>query len=200
MTAKGNLLESVTAVAATPSIVIDRPLDAGSYTVGQQVPARYACTSEGGVQSCTGTASNGAPIDTAAVGHKSFTVTAQPLAGSPASKTVGYDVVYGFSGFPSGLIRTNSGATVVVTFKLGGNFGLNVLAGQPRSGAIACTGGTVVGGDPASSPGNSGLKYDAATQSYQWNWKTEKSWTGCRQLVVTTNDGVAHRLNVQFTK
>jgi hypothetical protein len=29
-------------------------------------------------------------------------------------------------------------------------------------------------------------------------WKTERSWSGCRQLVLVLNDGVVHRTIVKF--
>jgi hypothetical protein len=29
-------------------------------------------------------------------------------------------------------------------------------------------------------------------------WKTEKSWTGCRQLVVRLNDGMEYKANFKF--
>ncbi len=30
----------------------------------------------------------------------------------------------------------------------------------------------------------SGLKYDPATDEYTYVWKTDKKWTGCRQLTL----------------
>ena len=36
----------------------------------------------------------------------------------------------------------------------------------------------------------SGLSYDAASDTYTYVWKTDKSWEGtCRQLIVKLNDG-----------
>jgi hypothetical protein len=31
-------------------------------------------------------------------------------------------------------------------------------------------------------------------------WKTDKAWTGCRQLVVKLNDGKDYRANFKFVK
>ena len=204
MTAKGDLLESVTPTSSLPTITIDSPLDGGTYTVGQTVRPAFSCSSPNGIASC---ASNPGTVSTATIGTKSFAVTATPLAGTGRTKSASYSVVYDFGGFQSpittqtGLNTANSGSTVPLKFSLHGNFGPNVLAaGSPRSGAIPCTGGTVATGDPISSPGNSGLQYDASTQTYQLNWKTDKSWTGCRQLVLVTTDGSTHRLNFKFSK
>jgi hypothetical protein len=41
----------------------------------------------------------------------------------------------------------------------------------------------------ASTAGSSGLQYDAASDTYTWVWKTDKSWAGtCRTLTVALND------------
>jgi hypothetical protein len=203
MTGKGSLIDSVTPSASQPSIVISRPLDGGTYTVGQSVPSSYACSGAGGVASCSGPVANGAGADTSSIGQKQFTVTATPLAGATASKTAKYSVAYNFGGFqapiaPSGLTPATPGSAVPVKFSLQGSFGTAILAsGYPRSGSVPCTGGTVVG-DPTSTSGKSGLQYDASTDTYTYVWKTEKSWMGCRQLVVVLNDGVVHRANFKF--
>jgi hypothetical protein len=49
--------------------------------------------------------------------------------------------------------------------------------------------------------GGSSLSYDAATETYNYVWKTEKSWAGtCRQLTVKLVDGTSHYANFQFTR
>ena len=128
-------------------------------------------------------------------------MSATSLTGATKTKVVSYTVVYDFGSFSSAKTKATPGSTIPITFTLHGNFGTNVFAaGYPRSGSIPCTGGTVVSGDPASAPGASGVQYIASTNSYQWNWKTDKSFTGCRQLVLVTADGVAHRATFDFSK
>ncbi|HKC63764.1 MAG TPA: PxKF domain-containing protein, partial [Pyrinomonadaceae bacterium] len=46
--------------------------------------------------------------------------------------------------------------------------------------------------------GGSSLSYDASSDQYVYTWKTDSSWTGCRQLVVTLNDGTQHVANFKF--
>src|SRR5204862_253245 len=162
-TGKGTLIDSVTPSGAQPGIVISRPLDATTYTLGQSVSSSYSCSGAGGVASCAGPVANGAGADTRSIGTKHFTVTSTPLAGATATKTATYSVVYNFGGFqsPAPLQVAQPGSAVPVKFGLHGNFGPGILAsGYPRSGTIACTGGTVVG-DPTSTSGKSGLQYDA---------------------------------------
>ncbi len=87
---------SYTVVDATPpSIAISSPVGGAVYGVGEQVRADYSCADEpngSGLDSCVGSVANGAAVDTASVGEKSFTVQTSDRAGNTASKTVSYTV------------------------------------------------------------------------------------------------------------
>jgi len=50
------------------------------------------------------------------------------------------------------------------------------------------------------SAGSSGLSYDSLADQYVYVWKTDKSWSGCRQLTVKLSDGVTHTATFKFTK
>jgi len=53
----------------------------------------------------------------------------------------------------------------------------------------------------AQPPGRSGhgLSYDAATDTYTYVWKTQKSWSGrCGTAVVAFTDGTTHTFDVRF--
>jgi WD40 repeat protein len=78
-----------------PEIVIDSPLEGGVFSQGQTVLARYACSDGGGVATCEGTVANGAAINTATLGPKTFTVQAidRAVPGNSAELTVTYTVV-----------------------------------------------------------------------------------------------------------
>ncbi len=79
--------------ATPPRATIDRPGNGASYSQGQTVTASYSCSdATSGVTACTGTVANGAAIDTATSGTKSFTVTARDKAGNQATATTGYSV------------------------------------------------------------------------------------------------------------
>lgn len=77
-----------------PTILISSPT-ATNYFINQVVLANYSCAdTESGIVSCVGTSANGAPIDTATTGTKTFTVNAADAAGNMATSTVTYSVQY----------------------------------------------------------------------------------------------------------
>jgi hypothetical protein len=47
--------------------------------------------------------------------------------------------------------------------------------------------------------GRSSLSFDPATGQYSYIWKTDKGWAGtCRQLILTLDDGSAHKAYFKF--
>ena len=93
----GSKSATYTVVDATaPDITVSTPASGAVYGLGEQVTADYACADEAGgsgLATCTGTAADGAAVDTSSVGEKSFTVEATDNAGNAASKKVSYTVV-----------------------------------------------------------------------------------------------------------
>jgi len=76
-----------------PVITITVPADGGVYDLGRVVLADWSATdAESGIASAAGTTVNGAAINTAMVGAKTYTVTAINNAGLTATKTVNYTV------------------------------------------------------------------------------------------------------------
>ena len=98
------------------------------------------------------------------------------------------------------LNSAKAGSNIPVKFSLGGNKGLSIFAaGYPKSQAVPCNSTAPVDGiESTDSPGNSTLTYDSASQTYHYNWKTEKSFTGCRQLVLKFVDGSYARADFKF--
>jgi hypothetical protein len=127
---------------------------------------------------------------------------ASDQAGNVAAATASYAVHYVFTGFGSPianhpLVNTiRAGQTVPVKFSLGGDHGLAVLlGGMATSTATNCGTGAAVDlvEVTVSNPGGSQFAYDPLTATYQFNWKTEKSWSGsCRRLLVRLDDGTLH--------
>jgi hypothetical protein len=78
----------------------------------------------------------------------------------------------------SGPVTAKAGSVIPVKFSLGGDRGPNPLrVGYPASGAFTC--GTALPPDasePADSVGKGGLRYDSSTDTYSFQWKTDKSW------------------------
>jgi hypothetical protein len=76
-----------------PTVSLVTPPDGIYYSTGAQVNANYSCTDDlSGGASCTGTVSNGSPIDTASVGSKLFSVIAVDRAGNSANASSNYTV------------------------------------------------------------------------------------------------------------
>ncbi|HWI20654.1 MAG TPA: DNA/RNA non-specific endonuclease [Vicinamibacterales bacterium] len=77
-----------------PSIAIATPANGSSYQLNSSVIASFSCSDAGsGIGSCTGTVANGASIDTASAGAKSFVVSATDATGNTTSVTVNYSVL-----------------------------------------------------------------------------------------------------------
>ena len=97
--------------------------------------------------------------------------------------------------------KTKAGSTVPVKFSLGGNYGEDVLAeGYPLSEPYACSTTSRSTGhpEPTRSVNGGELTYDSASDTYTYLWKTDKTWTGCRELVLRFVDGTAHSAFFDF--
>ncbi len=76
-----------------PVITVTAPVNGAAYLPGQVVNAAFTCNEGGsGEVSCTGTVANGAAINTAAPGAKTFTVTSADAVGNSATTTINYSV------------------------------------------------------------------------------------------------------------
>ena len=199
-------IDTTTAVAAdttAPTIEITLPADGTTYVAGRKYPAAYTCEDEAGgsgLDACVGTVNAGAAIDTITPGDHAFTVEATDKAGNETTSTVHYAVAYAFAGFGDPLASQagrdqEPGRAIPITFSLGADLGLNVLAdGFPAS--RPCGGGAL---EPIGSPGDSALQYDAGAQQYVIVWKTSRDWAGsCRELVVRLRDGSEQSVEVTF--
>ncbi len=120
--------------------------------------------------------------------------------------TANFTIIYNWTGFFQPIDNqpvvnvVKAGSAIPVKFSLHGNQGLTIfISGSPASGAMACN-----STDPASlvdetvTAGGSSLTYDSGADHYIYVWKTEKAWTGCRQLGIQLKDGSYHRANFQF--
>jgi len=148
------------------------------------------------------------PVVTSSVGPKTVLCFASDSAANFAEGTADYIVAWPFTGFVGlnaapALNHAKTGGSMQVKFSLGGNRGLAILAaGSPSSQPISCgTSAPVVTALMAPTGAASSLSYNARTDAYTYDWKTDKSWAGtCRQLSMKLVDGTEHAANFQFTK
>jgi hypothetical protein len=134
---------------------------------------------------------------------------AEDYAGNLNSTSVTYSIQYDWNGFfkpidnlPT-LNQVKAGSAIPIKFSLNGyHGGLDIM--NFKSGTIPCDNNVPVDNvDVILTAGQSSLQYDLVLDQYTYVWKTDKSWsngTGCRQLIVTLNDGTEHLANFKFTK
>jgi DNA-binding beta-propeller fold protein YncE len=192
-----------------PTVDLRTPQEGAQYDLGADVEADYSCSDEGGagLQSCTGDVPDGEALDTSTLGPHDFTVHARDGAGHEATVTHHYTVVeplLGFRGF-LGPIHDGSvvraGDAIPIVFSLGANRGLHILAeGSPSSVQVDCEDpGQPMGGEPAASQFDRGLRFNRWTGHYVFTWQTKRAWAGtCRTFVLGLRDGTVARLTVSF--
>jgi hypothetical protein len=85
---------------------------------------------------------------------------------------------------PPAINEVNAGRTIPVKFRLGGDRGLNIFAGgYPKSEGTATAGS---------------LSYDARENQYTYLWRTDRAWSGRRELLLKLGDCSEHRANFEF--
>jgi hypothetical protein len=127
-----------------PAINLTTPAAGAVYGLGQPVAADYSCADRGaGVASCVGSVADGAAVNTASPGEKTFTVNARDRAGNSASKTVTYSVVD--SDAPTiTVVRPAEGGVYRLGERVLANYS---CADEPNgSGVASCVGSVAVGG------------------------------------------------------
>ena len=132
-----------------PAVNISTPPNGATYTINQSVSASYTCAdSLSGVVSCAGTAANGAGLDTASAGGKSFTVSAADQAGNTTSRTNLYTVTVPPSS-PERIVfeSTRSGSLEIYSMNTDG------------SGQTRLTFNSAVDANPALSPDRSRIAF-----------------------------------------
>ena len=136
---------TVTVVDETkPTITVTTPAAGAVYELGAQVVADYSCADEANgseLESCVGSVANGAAVDTASLGQKTFTVNASDKAGNNESKSVSYSVED--STEPSIVLTTPSeGAVYAVGQPVTADYSCSDGAG---SGVATCVGSVAAG-------------------------------------------------------
>ena len=181
-----------------PEITITSPGDGATYLLNQQVAADYSCTDDFDPSpSCIGPVADGAFIDTASVGSKSFTVDTEDASGNTDSVTHNYSVVYGFQGFFSPVDNTmlnvaKAGQAVPLKFRLvdaNGTPITNLSSATVKASSLSCSLGETTDLVEEYASGSSGLQ-NLGDGYYQFNWKTPKSYAkSCKTVSLDLGDG-----------
>ena len=197
-----------------PTISLVQPADGQILSLNASAVANYTCAdATAGVVNCVGTVASGAPINTAVLGEQSFSVQATDAAGNTAERAHRYHVQppppqYVFDGFLAPLVnaplvnRGQAGRTFPVKFRLTNAAGVSIgdaaaiVAITVTPGACGALSAEVTGDEMTIDTG--GLKYDATTGVWHFNWKTTKAQAGCWVLEVRLADGTAHRLGFEL--
>lgn len=192
-----------------PEITITTPGDGATYLLNQQVAADYECTDDYDQSpSCSGPVADGANIDTASVGSKTFTVTSQDASGNEDSLTHTYSVAYGFEGFFSPVDNdvvniAKAGSSIPLKFRVVDANGAPItdLAGVTvNATSLACDLGTTADQIEEYAAGSSGLQ-NLGDGYYQFNWKTPKTYAkSCKTVTLTLGQGGSHSADFSFTK
>ena len=190
-----------------PVAEANTPEDSGTYGFYQDVVADYWCT-DTLLVSCTAPVTNGALINTKTAGSISFKITAKDSVYTTThTHTYNVESAFNFDGFlaPASSVPTlnlvTRGALVPVRWRLPDGRGGYVT--NPASFTSA-TVATLTCGSAASVPlndsasGAAGISFDAATQSFVYNWQTSAGWTGCRKLTIKLKDNSTHELRFKF--
>jgi hypothetical protein len=99
------------------------------------------------------------------------------------------------------LNAVTAGRAIPVKFSLGGNRGLAIFAtGYPAVVTVSCATGVPIDQiETTVTADASGLQYDATSGQYNYVWKTQKGWTGCRELQLKFVDGSIRTARFKFS-
>ena len=167
-----------------PSIAIASPASR-AYLLNEAATVAYTCADGGSIATCTGTAANGATLNTSAAGAKTFTVTAKDAAANSATASASYSVGYAVKVLFDRFIPYKRGSVVPIVLQLTDARGTNVSAA-----AIALTSVTINGkaATAAQQP-----KFVALVRSYGVNLNTTGFAPGTYTLAFKAgSDPVVH--------
>jgi hypothetical protein len=146
------------------------------------------------------------PMKTDPPATASTTTTTAATTSTTTSTTTTTVPACAFTGFFSPVDNTptvnvvKAGAAVPVKFGFCRSGSLQILAtGSPSSTAHPCGTAATDEIEFTVTVSTSGLTFDPATGRYQYNWKTDKSWTGhCRTFTLRFTDGTIKTAEFKF--
>jgi hypothetical protein len=163
---------------------------ATAVNFGSTPASSFAVNSDSQITATSPAATSVGPVDVTVITPDGTSAT------SPADR---YTYIYAFTGFQSPVANppvfneVNRGQAIPLSWSLGGDYGLNILApGYPTVQQVSCTSSAPVNtATETDTAGGSGLQFSSGTYTYVW--KTSKAWAGtCQQIDVRLNDGTDH--------
>jgi hypothetical protein len=187
------------------------PLPPSTGTVGMQITLKATASSSNPVTfaSATPTTCSVASGVLTLTNIGACTVSASQAGNAiynEARAQVTITVQWAFTGF-IGLAseptvnQVRAGSSVNLTFSLGGNRGLNILAaGSPTVAPYVCGGTVPTPGSGIALPlaKNGALAYDTKAGQYTITWKPEKREQSCRLVSIKLTDGTIHTARFQL--
>ena len=201
--AEGNVSDAVSASikldATPPVITVTTPAEGATYVKDQAVTADWSTSDAySGVASEAGTVADGALIDTASFGAKSFTVTATDVAGNSATTTVAYSVPFASAGvlppLSPGRTTVVTGDSVAVKFQVFDSGGTPASTLTPVLYLARRMAGDIWGAEFAptstSAPkSGTAFRYDARARQYIYNLNTRVLANGTYRLRIAVGGG-----------
>jgi len=191
-----------------PVVTFISPANSATYGFYQDVVADYTCT-DTSLLSCTAPALDGELVNTKTAGARTFKVTAKDAVSFTTAITHAFtvDALFNFGGFlapasaPPTLNLVTRGALVPIRWQLPdghGGFVTNLASFSSATvGTLTCGSAPVAPlNDTSGAP--AGISFDAASNSFIYNWQTSSSWTGCRKLTIKLKDNSLHELRFKF--
>lgn len=183
-----------------PKVTFTTPSQDAVYLLNETKPASYSCSdgTGSGVTTCVGTVAVGAPISTAPVGVKSFTVTTADLLGNAASPTVSYKVTYKLNVLYDQTKSHKAGSVVPIKLQLVDANNVNQSAATIVVNATGLTktdnsASTSVVDDAGNANPDSNFRFEPGAAAYIFNLKTKGLTTGTWALSFTAaGDPVPH--------
>jgi len=182
----GSRTESVTVKRDATAPVVTCPTSP-TYAIGQVGATLTASVAD--VTSGTPTATVSSPVQTAAAGAGSVTLTATDNAGNAASKACAYLVGYGLgpSGFlsPAPNSKWKTGQTVPIKIQVTGAGGQLISDAEANALVAASNCRLKFSVTGAQSLAPTCMSYDANGKLFQFNWKLGSKGTGDATITVT---------------
>jgi uncharacterized repeat protein (TIGR01451 family) len=188
-----------------PETLISSPVDGAEYTLNEQIQAVWSVTdSLSGVALVSATTPQGAPIDTASVGLKTFKVSSLDNAGNSTEKIQTYYVRYNFGGIsppinPDGSSIFKLSRTIPVKSQLKDNYG-NFISSAIAKIYISKINNNIAGTEieaESTSQATTGnlFRYDSIDNLYIFNLSTNGLSTGTWQVRIVLDDGTSKYVN-----